>query len=353
MESALVLPAGHQLRDQAPRLADAVVACAFRRHPLLAARHGPGGRAVLREQALGHVKQLADAVGQDSAALFLDHVGWAKVLMAHRDADDEELVHHLACLAEALREQMPAPVADGAVAVVQAALAALPAMPQTLPSVIDPAQPMAALAEYYLHTLLGGDRGAAARAVLAAAERGEPLRALYLQVLQPALREVGRLWQTARVNVAQEHFCSAATQVLMSHLMALAPAAEPRGRRVVVACVGGVGHEVGARMVSDFFELAGWDSILCGADTPQADLLALVAERAPQVLALSASMGCHLHTLQALVEAARADPRCPGLRMLVGGHPFTVDPDLWRTVGADGTAADAAGAVEAALAAVH
>jgi methanogenic corrinoid protein MtbC1 len=30
---------------------------------------------------------------------------------------------------------------------------------------------------------------------------------------------------------------------------------------------------------------------------------------------------------------------------MVGGHPFTVDPVLWRTVGADGTAADAEAAV--------
>jgi methanogenic corrinoid protein MtbC1 len=30
---------------------------------------------------------------------------------------------------------------------------------------------------------------------------------------------------------------------------------------------------------------------------------------------------------------------------MVGGHPFNVDPALWRTVGADGTAADADAAV--------
>jgi len=31
--------------------------------------------------------------------------------------------------------------------------------------------------------------------------------------------------------------------------------------------------------------------------------------------------------------------------VMVGGHPFTVAPALWRTVGADGTAADAEAAV--------
>ena len=47
----------------------------------------------------------------------------------------------------------------------------------------------------------------------------------------------------------------------------------------------------------------------------------------------------------ALLERVRADPACAGLRVMVGGHPFGIDPALWRTLGADGTAADAEQAV--------
>jgi methanogenic corrinoid protein MtbC1 len=56
-------------------------------------------------------------------------------------------------------------------------------------------------------------------------------------------------------------------------------------------------------------------------------------------------MGDHLHAVQDLIEVVRADPRCARLRVMVGGHPFTIDPALWQTVGADGTAADADAAV--------
>jgi len=66
------------------------------------------------------------------------------------------------------------------------------------------------------------------------------------------------------------------------------------------------------------------------------------------VLAVSATMGHRLHAVRDLVERVRAHPRCARLRILVGGHPFTVDPALWRTVGADGSAADAEAAVESA-----
>ena len=56
-------------------------------------------------------------------------------------------------------------------------------------------------------------------------------------------------------------------------------------------------------------------------------------------------MGFHLHAVQDLIETVRSDPLCGRLRVMVGGRPFSVDPALWRAVGADGAAADADAAV--------
>jgi methanogenic corrinoid protein MtbC1 len=133
--------------------------------------------------------------------------------------------------------------------------------------------------------------------------------------------------------------------MVMSQLVPRDAPIDRCGRGVVVACVSGDLHEVGARMVGDFFELAGWDNYFCGANTPHAAIVQTVAERRPDVLALSVSMGSHLHVAQNLIDAVRADPRCTWVRILVGGRPFNVDPSLWRTIGADGSAADAEAAV--------
>jgi methanogenic corrinoid protein MtbC1 len=94
--------------------------------------------------------------------------------------------------------------------------------------------------------------------------------------------------------------------------------------------------------------MAGWDNYFCGANMPPAAFVQSVVERAADVLAISATMGFRLHAVQNLIETIRAEPRCARLRVMVGGHPFNVDPALWRTVGADGTAADADAAVELA-----
>ena len=345
MSDTLVLSAGHQLRGLAGALADAVVACKFGRHPELSARYGPNGRWKSRQDAVYHFAYLADALDTNSLALFHDYIGWVKVLLLQRGVRSEDLDHQLGCMAEVVHEQMPPPVAAPAVAMIEGARAALPAMPCTSTNSIDPGQRLSPLAREYLHALLGGYRQAAGRLVFDAAERGEPIRQLYLQVFQPALREIGRLWQMKKISVAQEHFCSASTQIVMSQLVPREFAAERCGRGVVVACVGGDLHDVGARMVGDFFEMAGWDTYFCGANTPHAAVVEAVVERAADVLAVSATMGYLLHAVQDLIELVRADPRCARLRVLVGGHPFTVDPALWRTVGADGTADDADAAV--------
>jgi methanogenic corrinoid protein MtbC1 len=345
MSEALVLSAGHQLRDQAHALAEATVACAFARSSRLRARHGPGGRVQWREDAVGFLGVLADALDAASPALFSDYVAWAKVMLEHRDVPAEDLALQLACMAEVVHERMPQPVADPAATMLEGTRAEVPAMPGQVDGFLDPAQPLFPLARDYLHLLLAGYRAGASRLVMEAADRGEAVRALYLQVFQPALWEIGRLWQTNKIYVAQEHFCSAATQMAMAQLLPRALPARRGGQSVMVVCVNGELHDLGARMVADFFDMAGWESYFCGADTPHADIVQTLAKRATGVLAISATMAQHVHTVQELIEQVRTDRRCFRVRILVGGHPFRVDPALWRTVGADGTAADAEGAV--------
>lgn len=345
MNDALVLSAGYQLRDRVHALADAAVACEFGRNPRLSARYGPSGRIKSRQNAVHHFLHLADALDANSPALFNDYIGWLKVLLERRGLRSEDLGHHFVCMADAVREQMPPPVAAAAVTMIEGALAGLPAMPSTTGCLLDPGQRLFSLAHEYMQLLLGGCRGAAARLVLDAAERGEPVRELYLQVFQGALREIGRLWQMNEINVAQEHFCSAATEMAMSQLLARAVAVEPCGHSVVVACVSEEQHALGARMIADFFDMAGWDTYFCGANTPHAGIVQTVAERSPDVLAVSATMGYHVHAVQELIEEIRADSRCAQVAVMVGGHPFGIDPTLWQKVGANGTADDADGAV--------
>jgi methanogenic corrinoid protein MtbC1 len=71
------------------------------------------------------------------------------------------------------------------------------------------------LRQRYVDALVAGDLASAERLI---EDSGTDVRTLYLEVLQPALYEIGRRWEEAEISVAQEHLASATTQSLMARL---------------------------------------------------------------------------------------------------------------------------------------
>jgi methanogenic corrinoid protein MtbC1 len=89
----------------------------------------------------------------------------------------------------------------------------------------------------YLELLLDGDaRGA--RATIAEALEVATAATVYFEVVQPALYEVGRLWERAHVSVAQEHLATGVSEVMIGELAGRLPRRTPRARTAIVACGG-------------------------------------------------------------------------------------------------------------------
>jgi methanogenic corrinoid protein MtbC1 len=177
--------------------------------------------------------------------------------------------------------------------------------------------------------------------ILDVVDGGASVREVYLHVFQPVQREIGRLWQTNQISVAQEHYCTAATQLIMSQLYPRIFGAERTGHRLVATCVGGELHEIGVRMVADFFEMEGWDTYYLGANTPTESVLSTLEERQPDVLGVSATITMHIGDVADLIGKVRDSAAGEEVRILVGGYPFNTAPELWRRVGADGFASNA------------
>jgi methanogenic corrinoid protein MtbC1 len=178
---------------------------------------------------------------------------------------------------------------------------------------------------------------------------GARVKDIYLHVFQRTQREIGRLWQMNRLTVAQEHYCTAATQLIMSQLYSHIFATERIGHRAVVTCVGGELHELGARMVADFFEMDGWDAYYLGANTPADSIVHTVEEREAEVLAISTTMTFHVSAVADLIAQVLAVEAVAAVKILVGGYPFNLSPGLWKQIGAHGYAPDAQEAVLLAL----
>ena len=203
-------------------------------------------------------------------------------------------------------------------------------------------------AQDYLSALLRTERHLASSLILAAVQAGIPIRDLYLQVFQLSQREVGRLWQMNQISVAQEHYCTAATQLIMSQLYPYIFSGERRKRTLIAACVAGDPHEIGARMVSDLLEMEGWNTIYLGANVPTSSIIQLMREREVDVLALSATMTFHVPAVERVIADIRHAQEVRPAKIMVGGYPFNIAPELWRQIGADAWAPDAAQAIAVA-----
>lgn len=198
----------------------------------------------------------------------------------------------------------------------------------------------------FLDALLHGDRRAAALIVDATLEANGGLRALYLDLIQPALREVGRLWQENEITVADEHLATAIVQSVMGR--AFEREYVWRGEKalhLVAACADDERHQIGLRMVCDLLELQEWETTYLGASVPIASLVEFVGRHAPHAVAISASVAPSITRVRSAIAAIRAAPLRRQPVIVVGGRAFLGDPTLAARIGADGTAADAWDAV--------
>lgn len=146
------------------------------------------------------------------------------------------------------------------------------------------------------------------------------LRSIYEDLVQRSLYEVGEWWEQGKISVATEHAATAISESLLNLTYPRLFAQPRNGKSAVVACVANEYHQIGGKMVADLFELHGWRGYFLGANTPVRDLVALVAEKRPDVVALSLASLVGLDTLVGAVAEIRA--AFPNVPMLVGGQAF-------------------------------
>jgi len=249
---------------------------------------------------------------------------------------------------QVLETELPAVIGEHAAGYVRSGVTRAAAAEPLPPTSIGLDKPHGELVIRYLDSLLRGERREAEQLVMAADRDGVPFRDLYLDVLRPAQIEIGRMWHLDEISVADEHFATATTKSIMSVLRSRTLDGAVNGRRVVATSIEGELHDLGVRMVADFFELNGWRVSYLGANMPNADIVRCLAEHDAHVLAASVTSFLNIRALAELIQAIRAESGSGGVRIVVGGLPCRAVPDLWQRLGADGSAGDAEEAVETA-----
>ncbi|MBU3671937.1 MAG: cobalamin B12-binding domain-containing protein [Sinobacteraceae bacterium] len=187
----------------------------------------------------------------------------------------------------------------------------------------------------------------AERFVAAVRGRGVDTETLLLDLLAPAARHLGAMWETEcadfiGVTVGLRYLQGIAHD--LSGDSAMLAASGAGGRRVLLVSLPGEQHVFGTQIVAEMLRRAHWDVW----DAPGAsddDILTLVNTEWFAFVGVSIGAPEQLEALGALVRRIRRSSLHRGIRVMVGGIPFSGHPDRVTQVGADATAVDAREAV--------
>lgn len=289
------------------------------------------------------VQSLAEALSVGVPELLRLDLQWLAETYDSRGIPRSIFKQSLECLRSELRESLPEDAGKLAAEYVEVGLGALVDTAPVPRCEMAGDDPESLAAQQFLLAVLEGRRADAQRQILDAFDAGASIADLHRGVIGAVQVELGRLWQIGEADISEEHLGSRIVEDVLALLRMRAGTAEPNGRSVLVASVRGNLHDIGARMVSDQLEVAGWRTLFLGADSPAEDIVAAVGHFDVDLVAVSVGLGLHMRAAAELVDAVHQG--CPGVPVLVGGRPFSILPDLWKVVGADGYAATAEGAL--------
>ncbi|MEX1212515.1 MAG: cobalamin-dependent protein [Balneolaceae bacterium] len=314
---------------------------------------GEQAKEKCRQDTRYHLDYLAEALLTGSPTIFVEYVEWAQIMLSSRGISGEDLELNLLTIREILDDEQSGHEAASVLDFLDQGVDALRVKRPPIQSWILDNNPLKEEAETYLQCLLRGDRQMAGEIVDRLSNDGVDVAEIYEHIFQATQYEVGLLWQKNEITVAHEHFCTAATQNIMIRLYPRIFSTTKKGLRLVSCSVADELHEMGIRMVTDLFELNGWDTYYLGANLPEDQICRAIEEYNADLVAVSVTLPIRVSRVRTLIQGIRLNDAISDIPVMVGGYPFVTVPDLWKRVGADGSAGTAREAIQAGEALVE
>jgi methanogenic corrinoid protein MtbC1 len=186
-----------------------------------------------------------------------------------------------------------------------------------------------------MEPLLRGRRTICRSMVASALEGGAAPRALYSDLIFPAMQRVEQLYREDRINRAAEHMATRIIRTVADHIQARLPRKESIDKRILITCANDEPEELSAQMVADLFESDGWEVYFLGGGVPRDEVADLVGQLQPHVLLVFGSKPSDAPAVRELIDYVREIDACPGLNIMVSGGVFNRASGLWREVKAD------------------
>lgn len=174
--------------------------------------------------------------------------------------------------------------------------------------------------------LLAGDENGTYQLIENAMASGAGPEEAYLDLIAPAMTEVGMRWSRGEVSIADEHVASSTALRVISRL---GPRVSSRGRTkgiILLATVANDFHYLPTALLRDLLRFRGFDVQDLGANTPAQSIVDR-ARTVPDLLAigLSATLPDQEELIRDTISLLSRDVAVP---VVVGGSAFTNDEHI-------------------------
>lgn len=194
--------------------------------------------------------------------------------------------------------------------------------------------------EEFLALLEAEDKSGAVRYALGLLDSGRmDVQTLYAQILTPALNQMQCRISDKKLCIWKEHVRTAIVRTIVECCYPyVLREREQRGGAVkktaVVICPPEEYHEMGARMVADFFTLCGYHAIFVGSNTPYEDFYNAADVIKPDIIAISITNYYTLVVSKKIIADLKA-LLGDSVKIIVGGYAVPENSGNFQALGAD------------------
>lgn len=193
--------------------------------------------------------------------------------------------------------------------------------------------------------VVGAENEDATDYLLKLKDGGVSLDELHAELLEPAARLLGELWNEDKVDFVDVTIGVSRLQRLVHVFEGLGQVPDfDEKRRLLLAAAPGEQHSLGSTIVQKFLRAGGWHVWNCHTTNVE-EPAQIVAREWFGVVGFSLGSDVHVPSLKDAIALVRERSLNPKIGIMIGGSAVTREPGLVAKVGADGTAANGPAAV--------
>ncbi|HAL45821.1 MAG: hypothetical protein A2Y12_02760 [Planctomycetes bacterium GWF2_42_9] len=203
----------------------------------------------------------------------------------------------------------------------------------------------------YMDALLTGDRHVCREVIEDVLHNNNAsIIGVYSDIIWPMMLEIDRLYREDKITSVQEHLATRINRTIVDQLQNKLPKQAATAKKVIVCSSSKEICELGAQMVTDMFESAGWNVRFIGGGLTNDDILTYVNEFGPDVLVVYGTEPSDTPQVRNIIDRVREVNAWPNMKIMLCGGVFGRAEGLWEEIGADLYAPTPSKAVELASA---